>query len=255
MPKRYQIELTKEELERTKIPLNHILVKMLHSSEGAKSKGGVVVGFLVDDTFENDDGHAASLAEVYGEVFRVPDKLFFDPDDPKSLDVDVDMELQVGDTVWFDIMEAKNSCEFLCGNTLFKSIPYYACYVAKRTREMKPVPDEGMIKSIKTESIICLNGYVLLSPINLPQISPLDVISEDQIDKTRGIIAFIGNAPKAYLRDEYSHIEDLKVGDEVILDKKTPIVWLERTVALARFDNDNLYFVVPRRKISMVINR
>ena len=122
---RPRIELTREELERAEIPLNHVLVEMVHTSEGAKSKGGVIVGFNVDTTYaEEDNSWVADLAECYARVYKVPKALYFNPDDPQSMDWDTDMELQVGDMVWFSIMESKNSPEVMCENTLYKSIPY-----------------------------------------------------------------------------------------------------------------------------------
>lgn len=83
----------------------------------------------------------------------------------------------------------------------------------------------------------------------------MDFLSEDEIDKTRGIVKFVGSAPSEYLRDAYSHIEDIREGDEVLFDSKTPLFYMERTKPLATFNGDELYWVVPRRRISMILNR
>jgi hypothetical protein len=247
MPTRPQIELTKEELERAEIPTNHILVKMLHTAEGIKSKGGVILGFNTDVVYsEGDDSHSANLSEVYGEVYKVPHKLFFDPKSPQSMDIDTEMALQVGDVVWFGVLESKNSTQLLCEGVLYKSIPYADCYVARRYVRENSIPELWTI---------CLNGYILLQPVNFAQISPLDAISDTQVDKSRGIVRFIGKAPLKYLNDSYTHIEDLRVGDEVLFDKKSSPFYLERTKSLAVFDGDNQYLVVPRRKIVAVLKR
>jgi len=257
---RPRIELTKEELERAEIPLNHVLVKMVHTSEGIKSKGGVIVGFNVDTTYaEEDNSWVADLAECYGVVHKVPDALFFDPDDPQSMDWDTEMELLVGDMVWFSIMESKNSPEIICERTLYKSIPYEDCYVAKRdsktSTEINIAKDDHLTAWIYFSDIIPLNGYVLCEILYEAKLSDLDVLSEDKVDKTKGRVKFIGEPPKAYLREEYTHIKDIQVGDEVLFDHKGAYFLLERTKALAEFDGDNLYWVVPRRRIVLILER
>jgi hypothetical protein len=258
MPTRPQIAISKEELERANIPFNHVLIKMLHTSEGIKSKGGVIIGFNTDTVYaEGDNSWSADLAECYGEVYKVPQKLFFAKDDPNSMDWDTDMELMVGDIVWFSILESKNSVQLLCEGVLYKSIPYSDCYVAKRLIIIEhPVHFHDGILGAEPEAVnhvIPLNGYVLLEPVNFDKLSHLDAISDTQIDKSRGIIRFIGNAPKSYLNDSYAHIFDLKVGDEVLFDKKSSPFYLERTKSLSIFDGNNQYWVVPRRKISVII--
>lgn len=247
MPNRPQITLSKEELKRASIPTNHVLVKMLHSNEGAKTKGGIVLGFLTDDVFIADgESHAADVAECYGEVYKTPEKLFFDPNDTNSMDWEVEMELEKGDIVWFSYLESKNSCQILCDGVIYKSIPYQDCYVAKRI-----VPLGASDVTVH----VCLNGYVLCDPKFLVPISPLDVVSADKVDKTSTIIRYIGNAPKRYLRESYTHIEDLRVGDEVVLDHKTPLYLLERTKAFAQFEGDKLFWVCQRRRIGFILNR
>jgi len=79
MPTRPKITLTKAELDRAEIPTNHILVKLLYHSEGLKTKGGIVAGFNTDDTFVGDTSHPADVCEVYAEVVKVPQKLYFNP--------------------------------------------------------------------------------------------------------------------------------------------------------------------------------
>jgi hypothetical protein len=74
-------------------------------------------------------------------------------------------------------------------------------------------------------------------------------------DRTRGVIRFIGDAPKSYLRDSYSHIDDLRVGDEVLFDNKVAPSYLERLGYTGVFDNGKQYWCLPRRRISLILNR
>ena len=254
MPQRPQITLSREELDRAEIPMNHVLVKIIRSSEGLKTNAGITVGFLTDDVFaEGEDSHSANMAEICGVVEKVPDRLFFDKTDPNSMDWETDMELQVGDTVWYSLMEAKNSVQLVCDGVVYKSVPYQDCYVAKRRWVTEKIGDINI--STVQNKVIPLNGYVLCKPVNLPKLSHLDAISEGQIDKSRGIIAFIGKPVKTYLRDSYSHIDDLCVGDGVLFDNKAAVFYLERFKHTAIFDNGNQYWCVQRRRISMVLNR
>jgi len=280
---RPRIELTREELERAEIPLNHVLIEMVHTSEGAKSKGGVIIGFNLDTTYaEEDNSWVADLAECYGLVHKVPKALYFNPDDPLSMDWETDMELQVSDMVWFSIMESKNSPEIICEKTLYKSVPYADCYVAKRRNwalnilnlpshispkdVIKAWNESGqfLYKYKKTNQpditeltpiIIPLNGYVLCEILYNTKISSLDVLSEEMVDKTKGRVKFVGEPPKRYLRKEYCHVEELQVGDEVLFDNPAAVFLLERTKSLAAFDGDNLYWCVPRRRISLILNK
>ena len=248
---RPRITLTKEELDRAEIPLNHVLIEMLHTSEGIKSKGGVIMGFNTDVTYAEGDDNSwvADLAECYGRVHKVPGALFFDPDDPQTMDWETEMDLIEDDVVWFSVLESKNSPEILCEKTLYKSIPYADCFCYKRTTWVNKW--EGRKKTV----VGMLNGYILCQQVYEKKLSDLDALSEDKVDKTKGIIEFIGEAPTRYIREEYSHIEDLRVGDEVAFDKKAPIFLLERTKALATFDGDRLFWVIQRRRISLILNR
>jgi len=254
MPKRYRTKISKEEFDNGIIPVNHILVKMdCASAEGLTTKAGITVGFLEDDTFKNPDGnvesHTADLAQVYGTVYKIPQKLYFNLDDEGGMPWDCDMELQEGDIVWFDIIEAKNAVEIECEGIIYRFIPYMSCFVAKRNRWLSKFGNEKIV------DVILLNGFVLCSPVKLKSTSSLDITSQDKIDITKGIIAFCGHPVKRYFREQYCDIPDLRVGDLVQFEKRTPLIYLERKGYLAHFDGDNLYWVVQGRRIAMVLNR
>lgn len=250
MPKRPQISLTREELDRAEIPVNHVLVKVVRSAEGLKTQGGVVVGFNTDNVYaEGDDSHSANMAEICGIIEKLPYSLFFDKSDSRSMDWETEIELCEGDMVWYSLLEAKNSVQLICDGVVYKSIPYQDIYAYKREAW------RNKWKGTKVTIRGTINGYVLCRPVMMPRLSDLDAISDTQIDKTRGIIAFISNPPKAYIRDFYSHIEDLRVGDEVLFDSRTHPFYLERFKHTAIFDNGNQYWCVLRRKIIAILNR
>lgn len=250
MPTRPQIEITREELERAEIHLNHVLIKITRRAEGLKTNAGIQIGFNEDVVYaEGDDSHSANLAENIGTIVKTPKALYFNPDDPKSMDWETTMELQIGDMVWFSLLEAKNSVQLVCEGELYKSIPYSDIYCYRREVWL------DKWKGTKKTVVGMLNGFVLCSPCFKPKLSDLDHVSAETVDKTRGVISFIGEPPTGYLRDSYSHIEDLRVGDEVLFDNKTPLFYLERVSHTSIFDSGRQYWVVARRRISMVLKR
>ena len=251
MPKRPEINLTREELNRAEIPINHVLIKITRRVEGLKTKAGVTVGFNTDEVYaDGDDSHSANLAEIVGWVAKVPEKLYFNPDDNVSMDWETDMELEVGDQVWFSLLESKNSVQLMCEEVLYKSVPYQDIYVAKRMHFWR---ENSIIES--GTAITTLNGYVLCEPCYEPKLSDLAHLSKDKVDMTRGVIKFIGSAPKAYLREAYCHIEDLRVEDEVLFDRRTPLFYLERMGYTGIFDDGKQYWIAMRRRIALVLNR
>ena len=236
------ITLTKEQLEKGKIQNNHILIEMLHSNEQGKTKSGFDAGWGYGLTFaEGDNSIGADLMEVFGRVKRVPNKIVFDPKSSISIPWDTDIEVEEGDIAWFGIIESNNALEIHCDGKRYRLIPYEDMYVARKG---------GM-----DGRVVCLNGHVLLSTVNKTKISELDVISEDQIDFTRGIVEYYGSCNKRYTNPKYADHRDLKKGDLVLFMPRTPVFFLERKAAFSYFQGDDLFMVVQRRRIAMVLER
>ena len=165
------------------------------------------------------------------------------------MDWETTMDLVEDDMVWFSLLEAKNSVQLVCEGELYKSIPDSDIYCYRREVWLNKWTDT------KKTVVGMLNGFVLCEPCFKPKLSDLDHVSAETVDKTRGVISFISEPPTRYLRDSYSHIEDLRVGDEVLFDPRTPLFYLERVSHTALFDNGKQYWCIMRRRISMVINR
>jgi hypothetical protein len=238
MEERLRQRLTRNELENGVIPQNHIMVEMVHSCEGIKSKGNIVVGFNLDDEYDDETtSHKADLTEVYAKVVRLPERLYFAKDDPHSMPWDCDQDLMINDTVFFNIIESRNSVEIECEDKLYKILPYQDLYCAKRGKE-----------------VIMLNGYVLCHPVYTSTSHEL-AIDDKKEDKTRGRIAFVGKPNRQYQKDEYIDFVDLRVGDLVVFNPNSPVFRLERMAAIATFDGNNLYNVIQRRRIGLVAER
>jgi hypothetical protein len=236
-----QVRLTRKQFDEGGLvfPANHVVVEVSYSNENAKTKAGIVVGFDKDKVFaEGNEVHAADLMEVYGTVAKVPEKLYFNPEDPKSPDYETEMELEVNNIVWFSILESANALEILVEDKLYKVMPYSDIYCVKRGDE-----------------VIVLNGLCLCQTVTHKKISELDFISESRIDMSKCVVKFIGKPNKRYKNENYVDHQDLKVDDLVLLQPRTPIPFLERKAYMAKFNGDELYIIVPRRKIVAVLNR
>jgi hypothetical protein len=237
-----RIQISKEDFDNGKIPdlANHVLVEMVQSNDYRKSQGGIIVGLAERVVYaEGNNSLAADLEEVWGVVAKVPTHLY-----PKSMDWETEMELQVNDVCYFGIIEAHNAIEIVCEDKLYKLIPYSDIYVAKRY---------VMENSIPEPKTIVLNGYVLAQTINRTKIHELDVVSEDQIDTTKCVIKYIGKPNKSYKNASFVDIPNLEVDDVVMLAPRTPLQFLERKKYISSFQGEELFIVVPRRKIIMIL--
>ncbi len=244
-----RIELTLLQFVNSELPMNHVLIEMVQSNEGRKTKSGVIVGLTERLQYAGSNNSlAADLEEVWGVVTKHPLNLYYNEDDPNSMEYETEMELEVGDKVWFGIMEAHNAQEIVCEDKLYKIIPYMDIWVAKRNLY-------NPSKMLLEEKIIILNGYCLCQTVNKLKISELDVVSESQIDMTKCIVRYVGKPNKAYKEPSYVDHPDLQEGDLVLLQPRTPFLFLERKKYLSNFNGDELYIVMPRRKIVMVLNR
>jgi hypothetical protein len=247
-----KIEVTRSELEKGIIPANHVLCHMYYTSEGAKTRAGIIYGINTDliyadsDNPDDESSHAADMAEVSLVVVKCPEKLYFNPKDDKSMPWETTMELKIGDTVWTNTIEALNAVTLVCEGEFYKILPYQDLYCARRYVKENSIPELWTIM---------LNGYVLCSQIHKESTHVLDVTSKDKIDLTRGIVEFLGKPNKRYLNPEVYDFLPLEKGDEVLFNKKSPPFLLERQKFSSKFDSEKLYWVVQRRNINAVLNR
>ena len=135
MAETYKQTLSRKQLDEGRLPQNHVLLEMTYTTEGIKSKGGIIIGINRDEEYEDErTTHAADLAEIWARVYKLPEKLYFDKTDPRSMSWECDMDLEVGDLCWFNTIESANAVEILCEGKTFKIIPYSDIYCAKKHR-------------------------------------------------------------------------------------------------------------------------
>jgi len=252
MGKIESVKLSRKELDSGFIPFNYVMVEAEKTAEGKRSKGGIIVGHDEDATFYSseespDVSHEADIAQVCAKVYKVPNRLYFNKEDrTNSMSWDCDMELSVGDKVWFGVIESRNATAVECEDHLYKLIPYSDCYVAKRE-----IPTGSWDVTVN----ICLNGYVLLEPVFIENKSILAISPKGEVDRTRGIVRYAGKPNREYLKDQYIDFPYLEDGDLVLFSPNTSPFLLERKRYLAEFEGDKLFWVVQRRRISIILEK
>jgi hypothetical protein len=246
--------VSKRELDEGIIPINMVLCEQYYSNEGLTTKSGIIIGvnkeliYADPDNLDDDSTHAADLAEVSMIVYKTPQKLYFNTEDrEKSMPWLTDMALEKGWEIWTNTIDSLNAVTLVCDGKTYKLISYSDIYCARYRITLTKI-----MFAIKVRM---LNGYVLVTLKNKESLSGFDVISEECLDKTKGVISYIGNPVKEYLNPDYSHIEDLRTGDTVLFNPKAGIWALERQKYASRFDDKQIYYVVHRKDINAVLSR
>lgn len=154
---------------------------------------------LADNTFEPHE-----FAVRHGVVSGLPKQLTsWKENKHKGLHWTTEMQIQKGDVVWFMGMAAQSTEKVTFNGRKFLLLHYEDLYVAKRNNN----------------TIICLNGNVLLEPIMRP-VSPLlpTIIVEDTL---KAKVAYIGLKNTEY-RKELRHDSDIEVGATVFMSGIQP---------------------------------
>ena len=223
-------QITKEQLSKIKLGTNLTLVHV-QSNEGRKTKGGIIVGFNLDVVYgEGTGSHAADVAEVHGRMVKCCDKLLFDKGDPYTMGWETSIQVQEGDEVWFNFI-ASTTCDALeVDGELYLLLPYSDLFVAKRG-----------------ETVIPLNGYVLLEEVKKEEVSFLYLAETDKVDQKRGIVRYVGEPNRSYRVEAWSDDIDIAEGDLVQLRSGFTPYRLERQKYLADFGE--ILMVAQRRNM------
>jgi len=247
---RTRTKLSKEEFERAGIPRNYVALGLLRVEKDATTKGGIHMGFLEDSTWEDEsETHPADIASVIGRVIKVPQKLYYNENDPhNSMLWDTDMELEIGDLCWFSLMESLNANEMAIDGKIVRIIPYADCFVAKRSKW--PTLNEDVW--VRKHEVICLNGYVLLEQVPIPSVSELDQIDHG-VYEDRGVVRYLGTPNRDYV--DYKSSDDIviKEGDLAYIKLGYRPFPLERRSYMAHFEGDKLFWCLQRRRIIAAI--
>jgi len=154
---------------------------------------------IADNTFEPHE-----FAVRHGIVRGLPKQLTsWKENKQKGLHWITEMQIQKGDVVWFMGMAAQSTEKVTFEGRKFLLLHYEDLYVAKRNNE----------------TILCLNGNVLLEPI-YKAVNPL--LPEIKVEDCRmAKVAYIGLKNTEY-RKELRHDSDIEVGNTVFMSGIQP---------------------------------
>jgi hypothetical protein len=253
-----KVNVTRKELDEGIIPQNMVLCETYYHTEGAKTKGGIIYGINTDllynesDNVDDKSAHNADMQEVSFRVVKLPTRLYFNPDDKdKSMQWETEQELYEEDIVWCNLIESANAITLMCEGKEYRLLPYQDLICAKREIWV----DKWSLPQKKKTIVIMLNGYLLCEQIMKESLSTLDVISQDNVDITKGRVAYFGSLNKSYIREDLTDFVDLEKGDVVLFERRTIPYLLERQKYASQFDSEKLYWVVQRSRIIAVIER
>ena len=134
----------------------------------------------------------------HGKVTRLPDKFKFWETDKRGMQWKTDMQVKVGDIVWFYAITSHSSEKLIYEGRKFLLINYEDLYVAKRG-----------------EDIIMLNGNVLLTPI-YKTVKAL-AYEKQELDTTKAVIYKTGKINSEYKDENVQDDPILKEGMTVLL--------------------------------------
>jgi hypothetical protein len=183
-PPQNAVEFTREEFDNLKLlsKNNQVLVRIDVHNIDERTPHGIY-------TNPDQDWRKAAHADRIGFVVKVPDSLYYADNrfddsgkliftDELSMPWKTEMQLKLGDQIWFDYLTSLNCTIFYCEGIQYKLIKYDDIYLAKRG-----------------DDIIMLNGYCLFTPIYKEY--KIEVL-EKEIDPMRGIVARVGQPNKEY---------------------------------------------------------
>lgn len=180
----------------------------------------------------------------YGTVAKVPEHLWLrNKDNHNGMEWKTDMELEVGDLVYFGIMSSANAIEVhisACDDPTS-----HITYFLLDYREILMRIRKGVIRP--------LNGFVLMKKImeDTVKISGLVLDFVKQRNKNKGVITHVGEPNEYYLGvggiDDYAEDADVVVGDVVSLS--IPAVTPLEDNTFAEMDE---YYYCQRRWIKAV---
>lgn len=192
-----------------------LIAEEIDSLDGILQNNSVLIEVetFIYDFVETKSGLSLSADNTYqphefavrhGVVVNIPKQLTsWKENKQKGLHWITEMQIQKGDVVWFFGMQAQSAEKVTFQGRKFLLLHYEDLYVAKRNNN----------------TIICLNGNILLEPI-YKSVNPL--LPEIKVEDSRmAKVAYIGLKNTEY-RKEGRHDEDIEVGTTVFMSGMQP---------------------------------
>ncbi len=221
-----------------RIPANKVLIRPSEEHQGVITSNGN--SLLIDTSYELNN-HAV----MSGVVVALPEHLLYSRDrhgEVDSVECDAEMELQIGDTVWFHhnlIENCVDNEEVIKDDSGYLvSGNYDMLYMAKRGEEIIPINGWCLVEPVSDE----ISNKILL---------PDNLIRQHSLKKGR--VAYVGEPVREY-RDETDFRDDevkISAGDLIIFLPYSDIP-IEYDLH-ASIDGRQRFYRMQRRDILAVI--
>lgn len=200
-------------IENLRISENNVLIKLPDTYRMMLNNEIDIRGISIITKYE-----PSYYAPRYGTVAVIPNRLKFGIG---GMSWKTDIEIQVGDTVWFNylvclmalgkllnpVYRSDETRYYTCGEDIYVLLPYESLIVAKR--EVSKFPTGY------TETI-CLNSYVIGKQIKR-KVSDKLIVNDEKTGWVK--LLHVGNPVTEYFT-ETVEIEDVEAGDTVLINKK-----------------------------------
>lgn len=230
MAQQHRYKFTKEQVDSVDLVhnSNKVLIKIEERNVEKKTDSGIIMVASTDT-----DYNPAVHSDRYGVVYAVPPSLRFDKS-PMGMTWKTDIEIEVGDEVWFDYMNSENCVVLECddGND-YKLIDYENIYVAKNGNDLWP-----------------LNGYCLFSDHLFKATSKFDPL-DGTVDKRFGYVEHVASVIQEYQTATFSDNIDLDVGDKVMFGHRAQYYYIEEKRYMGL---DQMYRPVQRRNVAAIMD-
>lgn len=224
-----------DSIENFKLMPNKVLVEFFNGH--SKTVGGIETSaFSIASNY-------AAYSDRTAKVVKIPEKLTCSKHDSTSMLWECDVDVEVGDYVFFDPTESLHGQKIFCkkDNKVFTIAFYGSIVLAKRLN-----------------NVIMCNGYVLLEQVY--ETEKVIAYEKDVPIFNQGIVSYIGKPNKKYrVKNKNGNYRtddgcDIEVGDRVILDMPQ-YTWMLEDWCFAVFDNRKMYKVAKRYMIAGVYGK
>lgn len=256
-----------DSIDSMKMLNNRVLIK-IDPTVYEKTNSGLFVetaSYLNENNRFKPEFHAVRQ----GIVVKVPERYIYRENGIESHDTEI--EVEIGDIVFFPLVESVNGDLIKCDDDFYLCINYETLHLAKRQVVLLTNSDNSIIVDGKLYEVIMLNGYLLCEPV-YEETSKFAV--EDKVkNKKLAKVVFSGNPVKyrdtkpmsihsttvdcrGYTDGKYvpSNAE-VKNGDTIMISKAVQgaEVMLENDLHL-HFDGKNNYRLVQRKYVDFIVN-
>jgi|ERR1035441_9088654 co-chaperonin GroES (HSP10) len=224
--------LPKEKIEKVKPHINYVLVKIDDPNEYRVTEGGIFLSVI------EGEGTEAPLSKDinrFGIVISICNRLRFNTSSRTqttrkgdlnvaaydTLENDVDIEVRVGDVVWYSFISGNNCDEFVTTEVEKDKYdrPIRYTYKLLRYDSLRLIRRGNSIKTLNGNVIIRPKENIVESSLELVHAKyelPSGDVFDSKLDTLRGEVVYSGTPNKSYRAPQFSDGEGVSSGDHIV---------------------------------------